>query len=147
MDVVDPRFDAYMADGEDHWFERRHGSEIGGTIAYFCAEFGLHESLAIYSGGLGVLAGDHCKTASDMALPFVAVGLYYRHGYFRQTIDADGHQEHAYPNLDPTHLPLLRVTGPDGEPLTVPVELPGRTAWVAVWLAQDRKSTRLNSSH
>lgn len=130
------RFDAYMAGGQDHWFERRHGGAVEGPIAYFCAEFGLHESLGIYSGGLGVLAGDHCKTASDMALPFIAVGLYYRHGYFRQTIDADGHQEHAYPNLDPTRLPLQRVTGPDGEPLTVPVELPGRTAWVAVWLAQ-----------
>ena len=71
-----------------------------GPVAYFCAEFGLHESLGIYSGGLGVLAGDHCKAASDMALPFVAVGLFYRHGYFRQSIDADGHQEHAYPDLD-----------------------------------------------
>ena len=77
-----------------------------GPIAYFCAEFGLHESLGIYSGGLGVLAGDHCKAASDMALPFVAVGLFYRHGYFRQTIDADGHQEHAYPDYDLSRLPL-----------------------------------------
>ena len=70
-------------------------------MAYFCAEYGLHESLGIYSGGLGVLAGDHLKAASDMALPFVGVGLFYRHGYFRQTIDADGHQEHAYPDYDP----------------------------------------------
>ncbi|HVQ22221.1 MAG TPA: DUF3417 domain-containing protein, partial [Candidatus Saccharimonadia bacterium] len=87
------RFDAYIANGAGHWFQRRHGDELSGPIAYFCAEFGLHESLGIYSGGLGVLAGDHCKTASDMALPFVGVGLMYRHGYFRQTIDADGHQE------------------------------------------------------
>ncbi len=130
------RFDAYMAAGDGHWFERHHGAEVAGPIAYFCAEFGLHESLGIYSGGLGVLAGDHCKTASDMALPFVAVGLFYRHGYFRQTIDADGHQEHAYPDLDPAALPLLRVTGPDGDPLTVAVPLPGRTVHVAVWLAQ-----------
>lgn len=130
------QFDAYMANGSDHWFERNHGDELGGPVAYFCAEFGLHESLGIYSGGLGVLAGDHCKTASDMALPFVAVGLLYRHGYFRQTIDADGHQEHAYPDYDPSRLPILRVTGTDGEPLTVPVELPGRTVHVAVWLVQ-----------
>jgi starch phosphorylase len=130
------RFDEYMANGSDHWFERHHGTEVSGPVAYFCAEFGLHESLGIYSGGLGVLAGDHCKTASDMALPFVAVGLLYRRGYFRQTIDADGHQEHAYPEYDPFRLPMLRVAGADGEPLMVPVELPGRTVQVAVWLVQ-----------
>ena len=124
-------FDRYMANGSNHWFSRHHGNELSGPIAYFCAEFGLHESLSIYSGGLGVLAGDHCKAASDMALPFVAVGLFYRHGYFRQTIDADGHQEHAYPDLDPARLPILRVLDPMGDPLTVPVELPGRTVQVA----------------
>ena len=77
-----------------------HADELPGPVAYFCAEYGLYESLGIYSGGLGVLAGDHMKTTSDMALPFVGVGLLYRHGYFRQTIDADGHQEHAYPDYD-----------------------------------------------
>ena len=80
-----------------------------GPIAYFCAEYGLHESLGIYSGGLGVLAGDHLKAACDMALPFVGVGLLYRHGYFRQTIDADGHQEHALPGLRPARLPHPRA--------------------------------------
>jgi starch phosphorylase len=130
------RFDQYIANGSDHWFQRRHGGRLDGPIAYFCAEYGLHESLGTYSGGLGVLAGDHCKSASDMALPFVAVGLLYRHGYFRQTIDADGHQEHAYPDLEPTRLPLLRVADADGDALLIPVELPGRTVWCAVWLAQ-----------
>ncbi|HWH24651.1 MAG TPA: alpha-glucan family phosphorylase [Candidatus Limnocylindria bacterium] len=129
-------FDNYMANGAGHWFQRQHGEGFGGPIAYFCAEYGLHESMAIYSGGLGVLAGDHLKAASDMALPFVGVGLFYRHGYFRQSIDADGHQEHAYPDYDPPRLPLRRVSGPDGGPLRVPVELPGRTVWCAVWLAQ-----------
>ncbi len=129
-------FDAYIANGAGHWFQRRHGEELSGPIAYFCAEYGLHESLGIYSGGLGVLAGDQCKTASDMALPFVAVGLLYRHGYFRQTIDADGHQEHAYPDYDPARLPLLRVTDDDGDPILVPVEFPGRTVYATAWLAQ-----------
>ncbi|MDQ3491634.1 MAG: alpha-glucan family phosphorylase [Chloroflexota bacterium] len=130
------RFDAYMADGGESWLKRHHPDELTGPVAYFCAEFGIHESLGIYSGGLGVLAGDHCKAASDMSLPFVAVGLLYRHGYFRQTIDADGHQEHAYPDYDPDGLPLHCVADETGEPLTIPVELPGRTVQVGVWLAR-----------
>jgi glycogen phosphorylase len=130
------RFDNYMHNGTGHWFARRHGDELDGPIAYFCAEYGLHESMGIYSGGLGVLAGDHLKAASDMALPFIGVGLFYRRGYFRQTIDADGHQEHAYPDYDPSRLPLRQVADDDGGPLRIPVELPDRTVWCAVWLAQ-----------
>jgi starch phosphorylase len=129
-------FDRYMENGSDHWFQRRHGHDLDGPIAYFCAEYGFYESLGIYSGGLGVLAGDHMKTASDMALPLVGVGLLYRKGYFRQTIDADGHQEHAYPDYDVSRLPLTRVLGADGTPLTVSVELPERDLAVAVWCAQ-----------
>ncbi len=129
-------FDRYMANGSDHWFHQRHAEHLDGPIAYFCAEYGLHESLGIYSGGLGVLAGDHMKTASDMALPLVGVGLMYRRGYFRQTIDADGHQEHAYPNYDLTQLPLRRALDRLGDPLTVSVELPGRDLAAAVWVVQ-----------
>lgn len=129
-------FDAYMANGSDHWFQRKHGEHLDGPIAYFCAEYGIHESLGIYSGGLGVLAGDHMKSASDMALPFIGVGLLYRKGYFRQSIDADGHQEHNYPDYDLARLPLSRVQDANGLPLTVIVELPGRALSVAVWLAQ-----------
>jgi glycogen phosphorylase len=129
-------FDRYMENGAGHWYERQHGGDIDGPIAYFCAEYGLNESVGIYSGGLGVLAGDHLKAASDMAIPFVGVGLFYRHGYFRQTIDADGHQEHAYPDYDPNRLPLKRVMSHEGDPLTIGVPLPGRTVWCAVWLAQ-----------
>ena len=129
-------FDRYMADGSEHWFQRKHGDKLDGPIAYFCAEYGIHESLGIYSGGLGVLAGDHMKSASDMALPFLGVGLLYRKGYFRQSIDADGHQEHNYPDYDLTRLPLSRVQDENGLPLTVKVELPGRDLTVAVWLAQ-----------
>jgi starch phosphorylase len=135
-DTIMRDFHQYMEDGAGHWFARHHGNALSGPIAYFCAEYGLTESMGIYSGGLGVLAGDHAKTASDMALPFVAVGLFYRRGYFRQTIDADGHQEHAYPDYDPLRLPLLRVASSEGDPMVVPVELPGRTVWCAVWLAQ-----------
>ena len=127
-------FDRYLANGSDHWFHRRHAEALGGPIAYFCAEYGLHESLGIYSGGLGVLAGDHMKTASDMALPLVGVGLLYRNGYFRQTIDADGHQEHRYPDFDPSRLPISRVLDREGDPLTVRIELPGRDVAVDVWV-------------
>ena len=129
-------FDAYMANGSDHWFSRRHGEDLSGPIAYFCAEYGFHESLGIYSGGLGVLAGDHMKTASDMALPLIGVGLMYRKGYFRQSIDADGHQEHAYPDYELSRLPILRALDRLGEPMMVSVPLPGRDLHAAVWVVQ-----------
>jgi starch phosphorylase len=129
-------FDRYLENGSDRWFVRHHADQLPGPVAYFCAEYGLYESLGIYSGGLGVLAGDHMKTTSDMALPFVGIGLMYRRGYFHQTIDADGHQEHAYPDYDLTRLPVGRVQGRDGEPLTVSVALPGRDLQIAVWAVQ-----------
>ena len=125
-----------MANGANHWFQRQYASALHGPIAYFCAEYGFHESLGIYSGGLGVLAGDHMKSASDMALPLVGVGLLYRKGYFRQTIDADGHQEHAYPDYDLSRLPLLQAADSDGSPLRITIPLPGRDLTVAVWVAQ-----------
>src|SRR6185503_1024420 len=130
----------YMANGSDSWYQQQIAGDpvtaLPGPIAYFCAEYGFHESMQIYSGGLGVLAGDHCKSASDAALPFVGVGLLYRRGYFRQQIDADGHQEHAQPDLDPAMLPLRRARGRDGSPLQVSVDFPDRKVHVAVWLAQ-----------
>jgi starch phosphorylase len=129
-------FDSYLTNGSDHWFHRQYAAALDGPIAYFCAEYGFHESLGIYSGGLGVLAGDHMKSASDMALPVIGVGLLYRKGYFRQTIDADGHQEHAYPDYDLNRLPLLRAADANGDPLRVTVPLPDRDLTVAVWVAQ-----------
>jgi starch phosphorylase len=129
-------FGRYMANGSDSWYAASPERHLPGPIAYFCAEYGIHESMQIYSGGLGILAGDHCKSASDAALPFIGVGLLYRRGYFRQQIDADGHQEHAQPDLDPALLPLRRVRGPDGAWLEVRVDLPGRDVHAAVWLAQ-----------
>ena len=88
-------FDAYMHPAST-WFSRDHADHADDVIAYFSAEFGLHEALPIYSGGLGVLAGDHCKSASDLGLPFVGVGFLYPQGYFTQRISADGVQEAIY---------------------------------------------------
>ncbi|MGH7593834.1 MAG: DUF3417 domain-containing protein, partial [Gemmatimonadales bacterium] len=94
------------------WFRERY-SEIGidCPVAYFCAEFGLHASVPIYSGGLGVLAGDHCKSASDLAVPFVGVGLFYKKGYFDQRITPDGWQEDSDEEVDPDTTPLVPVQG------------------------------------
>ena len=105
-------------------------------IAYFCAEFGFHESLPIYSGGLGILAGDHCKAASDMGLPFVGVGLLYRQGYFHQTIDAQGRQNAEYFDSDFDDLPVRPVRTDAGADLLVEVELPGRSVVLKVWQAR-----------
>jgi starch phosphorylase len=129
-------FQRYMANGADSWYGSSPDRALPGPIAYFCAEFGIHESMQIYSGGLGVLAGDHCKSASDAALPFIGVGLLYRRGYFRQQIDADGHQEHAHPDLDPSQLATRRARALDGSPLDVSVEIADRTVHAAVWVAQ-----------
>ena len=105
-------------------------------VAYFCAEFGFHESFPIYSGGLGILAGDHCKAASDMRLPFVGVGLLYRQGYFSQTIDGDGRQVAHYHDSDFDDLPITPAYGDDGQELKVQVEFPGRMVTVKVWIAR-----------
>ncbi|MCB1704990.1 MAG: alpha-glucan family phosphorylase [Halioglobus sp.] len=105
-------------------------------IAYFCLEFGFHESFPIYSGGLGILAGDHCKAASDVGLPFVAIGLLYQMGYFTQTIDGHGHQQVTHTTTRPHDLPVVPTLAESGEHLTVEVEFPGRTLKVRVWTAQ-----------
>ena len=107
-----------------------------GPIAYFSMEFGITEVLPIYSGGLGVLAGDHLKTASDLGVPIVGVGLLYQEGYFRQMLDAHGRQIELYPANLPHTLPVSAVRGADGQRLVVPVELPGRTLRLLVWQAQ-----------
>lgn len=105
-------------------------------VAYFCAEYGLHESLPIYSGGLGILAGDHCKAASDLGLPFVAVGLLYRQGYFTQVIDGRGQQQAVFrPHLI-EDLPVTLALDGDGEPVRVTVQLPGRDVSLQVWRAK-----------
>lgn len=109
---------------------------LSGAVAYFSMEFGLHESLGMYSGGLGVLAGDHCKAASDLGLPLFGMGLLYRSGYFRQTVDADGFQQHIYPDYDFARLPVRPVQAASGGPLVVPIDLPGRLVQAMVWVAR-----------
>lgn len=128
-------FERYLAGRETSWFHRSYPSFSGGPVAYLSTEFGWHECLGIYSGGLGILSGDHCKSASDLGIPFVGVGLMYRRGYFRQTVDGDGRQLHFYPDYDLHRLPLLPVAGPGGKPLRVHVELPGRSIQLRVWKA------------
>jgi len=105
-------------------------------IAYFCLEFGFHESFPIYSGGLGILAGDHCKAASDVGLPFVAIGLLYQMGYFTQTIDGHGQQQVSHTRSQPHDLPVVPTLTKTGQHLTLDIEFPGRILKVRVWTAR-----------
>ena len=104
-----------------------------GPVAYFCAEFGFHESLPVYSGGLGILAGDFCKAASDIGLPFVGVGLLYRYGNFVQTIDGDGQQHMLNTEVQNDDLPIAEATGPDGLPLVIVLRLANDEVAAKVW--------------
>lgn len=126
--------DEYLASGSC-WYDHQP-RKLTAPVAYVSMEYGLHKSLAIYSGGLGILSGDHCKSASDLGLPFVAVGLLYRRGYFQQTIDAEGIQQHTYPEYDFSRLPLRPIASATGRELRVELALPGRTLEVKLWLAQ-----------
>ncbi len=103
------------------------------TIAYFCSEYGLTECLQIYSGGLGCLAGDHLKSASELGLPFIAVGLLYRNGYFQQHLSPDGWQQESNPELDFANLPVTQVCTATGEQVKVVVQMPGRDVTIALW--------------
>ncbi|MGE3801548.1 MAG: alpha-glucan family phosphorylase [Candidatus Kapaibacterium sp.] len=117
---------------EKGWFGRTY-PERNDLIAYFSAEFGLHESVPLYSGGLGVLSGDHTKSASDLGLPFIGVGLLYQMGYFRQSLALDGAQLESYEYNDPSTLPISRVRGEDGKPVTVTLNMPDGTLTIGVW--------------
>ena len=130
--------DSYMADERPSCSELTTTTAIGWNhpVAYFSTEFGLHESLPIYSGGLGILSGDHLKSASDMNIPLVGVGLFYRHGYFRQSIDTQGRQVAEYPKNHPSALPMKQLQDDAGTPVTVAVDLPGRTLYACVWRLQ-----------
>ncbi|MGI6777622.1 MAG: alpha-glucan family phosphorylase [Acetivibrionales bacterium] len=125
-------FDSYMSNA-DTWFNRTHPDKKNHMIAYFSAEFGLNEVLPIYSGGLGVLSGDHCKSASDLGIPFTAIGLFYKQGYFNQHINRDGWQETIYPDIIVSNLPLKPVLGKEGNEVLINVEFPGRMVYAKVW--------------
>ncbi|MHA7649531.1 glycosyltransferase family 1 protein [Mycobacterium sp. ML4] len=138
------RLDELAADLHDYltrplWYQQQEaaGVEMPTGIAYFSMEFGVAEVLPNYSGGLGILAGDHLKAASDLGLPLIAVGLYYRSGYFRQSLTADGWQQETYPSLDPQGLPLRLLTDAMGNPVLVALALPDSAQLRArVWVAQ-----------
>jgi starch phosphorylase len=119
---------------ESRWFQNRGDSPLH-QVAYFSPEFGVSEALPIYSGGLGVLAGDHLKAASDLGLPLVGIGLLYRQGYFRQQLNADGWQQERYPAIDPHAMPLTLMTGDDGQPVKIEVDVGGARCVAQLWRA------------
>ncbi len=138
VDTAKAALDRYL--DEDRWYQRwgREQAEgVPSAVAYFSAEFGITAALPQYSGGLGILAGDHLKAASDIGVPIVGVGLFYKTGYFRQSLNRDGWQQEDYPVLDPDGLPLSLLRDADGAPAGVTIELPGgRELHAHIWRAQ-----------
>lgn len=136
------RYDAVMAElahymaADDTWFRQAHPDQDNMVVAYFSPEFGLHESLPIYSGGLGILSGDQCKEASDLGLPFIGVGFLYPQGYFIQRITQDGTQEAIYEKMHFSEVPATPALTPDGQEVFIHVDLPGRRVYAKVWQFQ-----------
>jgi glycogen phosphorylase len=148
--LSDPRFrgkvDALVQSGEraaeePAWFQRKYPKSTLTCVAYFSMEFMLSESLPIYSGGLGNVAGDQLKAASDLGVPVMGVGLLYQQGYFRQAIDKDGAQQAFYPYNDPGQLPITPVRQPNGDLLRLEIELPGYAVWLRAWQARVGRAT------
>jgi starch phosphorylase len=125
-------FDAYM-NSKSTWFSKKYPNSKNELIAYFSAEYGLDEIVPIYSGGLGILSGDHLKSASDLGVPLVAVGLLYKNGYFNQKINKYGDQENIYRNIDLYNLPILPVKDKNGNELIIDVKFPKRKVYLKVW--------------
>ena len=134
LETLSEDFNDY-SDGP-RWFQNRKSDTPLEAVAYFSPEFGVGEALPVYSGGLGVLAGDHLKAASDLGVPLVGIGLLYREGYFRQRLNADGWQQEEYPELDPHGMPLTLLSDDSGIPLKVDVEVAGARCVAQVWRAQ-----------
>ncbi|MBD0383504.1 alpha-glucan family phosphorylase [Paenibacillus sedimenti] len=131
-------YDSYMSGTA--WFQEKHADRSYVQIAYFSAEFGFHESLPIYSGGLGILAGDHCKSASDLGIPLIGIGLLYKKGYFTQKIDISGGQQAELLQYDFNKLPIKQVMK-DSLPLLVTIDMPGRAISLQVWSVQVGRNT------
>src|SRR5690606_30667241 len=121
---------------EPRWFQQLDDADKPSAVAYFSAEYGVTAVLPQYSGGLGILAGDHLKSASDLGVPIVGVGLLYSSGYFKQSLTRDGWQHETYPVLDPDNLPLTLLREPDGTPARISLPLPGRALQAQIWIAQ-----------
>jgi starch phosphorylase len=134
MDRVAAALDHYLK--APTWFQETFADEASERVAYFSAEFGIHESVPVYSGGLGVLAGDHLKSASDLGIPLVGISLMYREGYFRQYLNVDGWQQERYPENDFFTLPLVPELDAHNKPVIVTVPLPGRELALRVWRVQ-----------
>jgi starch phosphorylase len=117
------------------WYAQEHAGGGLGRVAYFSMEYGLGEALPLYAGGLGILAGDHLKAASDLGVPLVGMGLLYQEGYFRQMVGSDGRQQETYPYNDPAELPVRPALAPDGSWITVTLPLPGRRLSLRIWHA------------
>src|SRR5579862_9277007 len=141
----DPRFQKLLTDlhrgktlaeESEAWFQKAHPRSGLSTVAYFSMEFMLSEGLPIYSGGLGNVAGDQLKAASNLGIPVTGIGLLYQQGYFRQEIDAQGHQQALYPFNDPGQLPIRPVRKPNGEWLRIVLPLPGFKLWIRAWQVQ-----------
>ena len=128
-------YEGYM-DSKTTWFSKNYPNNKNDLIAYFSAEYGLDEILPIYSGGLGMLSGDHLKSASDLGIPLVAIGLLYKNGYFHQKINAFGSQESEYHDIDLSNLPIIPVKKETGEDLIVSVKMPKGTLFLKVWKIQ-----------
>lgn len=128
-------FDAYMS-ATNTWFDKQYAADSKPIIAYFSMEFGLAECLQNYSGGLGVLSGDHLKSASDLGIPLVGVGLLYQEGYFHQYLNADGYQQESYPINDYANQPVTLQRDGDGNPIKISVPMPGRELYAVIWKVQ-----------
>ena len=134
--LADLRREKTIIEESEEWFQTAHPRSGVSTVAYFSMEFMLSEALPIYSGGLGNVAGDQLKAASNLGVPVVGIGLLYQQGYFRQEIDAQGHQQALYPFNDPGQLPIRPVREPSGEWLRLAAAFPGFKLWIRVWQVQ-----------
>ncbi|NTU57652.1 MAG: alpha-glucan family phosphorylase [Chlorobiaceae bacterium] len=140
IDKVTKRFDEYIEE-KDTWAANHAPELVANPVAYFSAEFGIHESLRIYSGGLGILSGDHLKSASDLGINFIGVTLFYKEGYFRQYLNNDGWQNEDYPLQYPESLPVDKVTTKDGKDLIIEITIAQSTVYAQAWSLKVGRAT------